>query len=296
MKLLQSGYPKSGNLWLYKILQEIIIRSGGDNSSFIEKQPIFDIAKHWELNYPEQNRIDVLEIMDYQYRYRISSIFNMPIDDIENYIQQTNHVWTHSPVCKRSGDVFNFFDKIVYIIRDPRDMAISASKYFTSPYMFKYFPQPITDPEKYLQTHFERLINEWLWHVYDHIRLSLEYNIHITFFEDFKNNFQLELEKLLNYLQIDLNSKAEKELETAVSFNTMKQQNPKHLNKGTTGQWIEKLPDDQVEQANLIAGPLLEFLGYPLHKSHIKKGTRELKNVDVKDLKRRILQNQEQLY
>ncbi len=86
MKILQSGVPKCGNLWLYNILQKILSRIGNPTSSFIEQQPVYQIAKSWDLNYPEQARIDVLEITDLQCRYRISSIFQMPIDNMQEYL------------------------------------------------------------------------------------------------------------------------------------------------------------------------------------------------------------------
>ena len=149
MKILQGGVPKCGNFWLYQIIQQLLTRTGYDTTSFIRTQPIYELAKTWDLNYPSQASIDVLDVTDLQYSYRISSIFRMPIEDISAYVSRTNHVWTHSPICKRSGELLNLFDNKVYIVRDPRDRAISAAKYYTSDYMLKYYPQPEKNPERY---------------------------------------------------------------------------------------------------------------------------------------------------
>lgn len=262
MKILQAGAPKCGNFWLYQIIQQILNRAGKPHSTFIQKQPIYELAKEWDLNYPSQASIDVLDISDLQCRYRISSIFSMPISSLEEYVSQTDHVWTHSPVCKRSPQVFEQFDKKIYIIRDPRDRAISAANYYCSPYMLKYYPQKEKDPKLYLQKHFEQLILEWVWHVYDHVRYQQKYNIHIVSYEELLSNFQTALAGILEYLQVELNSEERRHLEEAVSFSTLKKKNPKHLKKGTSRYWEEQLTTDQKETAEALAGPLLKYLGY----------------------------------
>ena len=262
MKILQGGVPKCGNFWLYQIIQEILKRAGRDASSFIEKQPIYQLAKDWDLNYPTQASIDVLDITDLQCSYRISSIYRMPIVSVENYVAETNHVWTHSPICKKSEEVLRHFDKKIYIIRDPRDRAVSASKYYTSEYMLKYYPQEETDPEKFLNKNFESLMKEWVWHVFDHLRMSQGNNIHILFYENLLADFQEELSRLLEYLELELSTSEMKAIEKEVSFDKLKQTNPKHLKTGKSGYWQEQLSEEQKQKAEAIAGPLMEDLGY----------------------------------
>lgn len=289
MKILQSGVPKCGNFWLYQIIQQILERSGRETIGFIEQQPIYSLAKNWELNFPGQARIDVLETTDLQDSYRVSSIFKMPIDDIREYVAQSNHVWTHSPVCKRSGEVLQLFDKKVYIIRDPRDRAISAAKYYCSDYMLKYFPQEEKDPERFLEKNLEKLVHEWVWHVWDYLRLSQEYNIHIAFFEGFNTHFQQELGLLLKYLEIDLNEGQRKELEEAVSFKSLKKENPKHLKKGGSGYWMDQLTEEQIETTNKIAGPLIRYLQYPERNQQPMTFNRILPHHDFEGLKQEIM-------
>ena len=288
MKILQSGSPKCGNFWLYKIIQQVLKRSGGDTGSFIEQHPVYPLAQTWDLNFPEQCRIDVLEITDLQCRYRISSVFNMPIDDIEAYIAQTNHVWTHSPVCQRSEEVFRLFDKKIYIIRDPRDRALSAAKYYCSDYMQKYFPQPETDPDQFLKKNFARLMQEWVWHVWDHLRLSQSHHIHVAFYEGFNTNFQQELTRLLDYLDVELPDIQKAELKHSTSFESLKEANPKHVKKGKSGHWVEKLTEKQIEEAKIIAGPLIEYLGYPLQKHESPRLNRNYAFGDLDKLKQDI--------
>ncbi|WP_162053234.1 sulfotransferase domain-containing protein [Pontibacter pamirensis] len=296
MKILQGGAPKCGNFWLYQIIQQILTRKGHDISNFIQQHPIYELASNWDLNYPSQASIDVLEITDLQYSYRISSIFRMPIDDIQSYLSLTNHVWTHSPICKRSGEILNLFDKKVYIIRDPRDRAISASKYYCSDYMLKYYPQEEKDPHRFLEKNFEKLMQEWVWHVFDHLRLSRRYNIHIAFYEGFLLDFQQELMRLLDYLEVELSQAKRDELQEAMSFATLKSKNPKHLKKGQSGYWMHQLTDEQVEKAEVIAGPLIRFLNYPEQKGQPITFSPEPDHQDFEQLKQDIISSQEVLY
>lgn len=301
MKILQSGAPKCGNFWLYQIIQQILTKTNRNTTSFIEQQPVYSLAKAWDLNFPDQARIDVLEITDLQYSYRISSIFRMPVDDIRSYIAQTSHVWTHSPVCKKSNEVLPLFDKKIYIIRDPRDRAISAAKYYCSAYMLKYFPQQEKDPERFLQKNFDKLMHEWVWHVFDYLRLSRTYNIHIVFFEGFLLDFQQELARLLDYLDIDLNSAQKAALEKAVSFPALKKENPKHLKKGESGYWMNHLTDEQIEKAEIMAGPLIRYLHYPAGCSPMERNQPMIFSStpvhhDFERLKQEILQAQQLLY
>lgn len=262
MKILQIGPPKCGNFWLYKILKEILNASGNNRPNFIEQQPIYELAKTWDLNYPEQSEIDMIDITDLQTRYRISSIYNQPILDIADYVSKTGHVWTHSPICKASEEVYNLFSHKVYIVRDPRDRAISAANYYCSPYMMKYFPQPESNPKKYLEHNFDKLMQTWVWHVFDHLKFSREFGIQILFYESFLEDFQSELSSLLEYLKIDLADSQKLNLEKDLSFTSMKEKNPKHLKKGTFGYWQDQLNTAQKERAEIIAGPLLKVLGY----------------------------------
>src|SRR5690625_7507293 len=98
----------------------------------------------------------MIDITDLQTSYRISSIFRMPIDSMKDYVSKTGHVWTHSPICKTSNEVLRYFDKKIYIIRDPRDRALSTANYHCSPYMLQCIHQPIKDSEGYLSIHVDR--------------------------------------------------------------------------------------------------------------------------------------------
>lgn len=295
MSVLQCGAPKSGNFWLCKIIQQALSYAGKSTTSFIERQPIYPVAQEWKLNFDEQARMDMLDVTDLQYSYRISSVFQMPIDNIAEYALQAPHVWTHSPVCKRSEELFNTFEKKVYIVRDPRDRAISAAKYYCSAYMQKYFPQEEKDPRQFLTKNFDTMMKYWVWHVFDHLRLSKQYAIHVCYFEGFITDFQKELQLLLNYLELDLSKTRRTELEKAVSFEKMKKKNPDHLKKGEAGYWMYQLTNELVERSGILAGPLIRHLGYPAESMEAIGFSRKSAKGDFQQLKKEIIHSQRRL-
>ena len=265
MKLIQIGEAKSGNYWLYTILNNILTQGSLEQKSFIKAQSIYKIAKAWELSYDNQADIDVLDIGADGCFYRISSIFRMPIEDISEYISQTSHVWSHSPSHRESKNILKQFDKIVYIIRDPRDRAISAAKFRFTPYGLKFYSPAEPDPESWLENRFERLINRWVEHVGGYLEHANEQNIHVIFYERLLHSFDQEFSALLDYLELDLKAKAVEEIKQKVRFSSMHALNPGHVRKGKSGYWEDSLTDKQKRITVRFAAPMLKYLGYPLY-------------------------------
>ncbi|NOG48286.1 MAG: hypothetical protein HND48_01695 [Chloroflexi bacterium] len=183
MKILQSGVAKSGNYALYRIIQSILRRSGVDLSTYIATDPIYPIAREWPLNYPEQAAIDTIDITDTRVWYRISSIYRWPIDDIDAYLAHTTHVWTHSQVTPLSRTLFPKFDKIIYLIRDPRDVIQSMARFAFTPYMQRFYPTEYATPESYLDARLDKQISAWRRHVAGHVMAAAAFDITILFYE-----------------------------------------------------------------------------------------------------------------
>lgn len=262
MHILQISAPKSGSMWLHRILRSIFERAGLPQRSLIQNHPIYPLARTWDLSYAEQASIDMIDIEPLASYYRISSIFRMPITDFRNYVAQCSHVWTHSPLCPRSFELFPIFDKRVYIVRDPRDRAISASKFAFTPYMQKYYPHDEQNPERFLENQLAALTEEWRWHVGDHLRYAERLDVHFVFYERLLETFETELNALLHYLEIDLPIKERQAIRDEVDFTQMRHKNPQHVRRGTWGHWRQTLSEPQQQEVSRIAGPLLRLLGY----------------------------------
>ena len=273
MHIIQIGLPKSGNFWLRTILTNILQLANQENRSFIQSQPIYDIAKTWDLGVQGQIAIDFLDITPNALFYRIGNIFRYPVDDIDDYINRCSLVWTHSQFSPKVLDLLPKFDKAIYILRDPRDVAISWANFVFSPYMRRYYPFLITgetEPSSYLNNHLQAIITDWVNHVGGYLESQGELAIHWLFYENLLTSFDTEIEELLAFLEIELDSSARTALKNQVDFTTMKKDNPNHLRKGSVKQWVNILSEKQQDVVLKVAKPVLEELNYPLNTQEEK--------------------------
>jgi aryl sulfotransferase len=231
--------------------------------NFIQNQPIHEVAQDWDLSFEGQEDIDVLDITDQGLFYRISSIFRYPLQDLDAYVDKTSHVWTHSRMCERTAETFDHFDRVVYIIRDPRDAALSMSRFAFTPYMQRYYPQPYETPEAYLDANLSARLRAWFMHVGPYLAHADALNLHVVFYEQLLSDFQAELDRLLDALDLALSPSQREQIEKSVAFQTMKEDNPDHVRKGKAGKWMDRMTASQKETAVDMLGPVLERLGYP---------------------------------
>jgi aryl sulfotransferase len=262
MNVLQIGAPRSGNFWVWRILQEIIERAGLSNDSVVRTHPVHDLAQSVELSHDRQADIDMLDITAARRVWRVSSLWRRPVDDLAEYTDQADHVWTHSKYCPASPEVFEQFDRIVYICRDPRDRALSSARFAFTPYMRRFYPHGESDPEEWLDHRFEIHVRDWMWHVFDHLRYRRHFGIHFIFYEQLLHAFETTLDQLLDYLEVDLASRQRRAIRRAVTFQNMKQRNPEHVRQGRSERWRRRLSAERIRRSVEIAGPLLELFGY----------------------------------
>ncbi|MCL2934246.1 MAG: sulfotransferase domain-containing protein [Trichodesmium sp. MAG_R03] len=269
MHILKAGLIKSGNFWLHTILHNIIDYSDFEYKSFIENQPIYEVAKTWDIKLLKgQININCLDLTKNAVFYRISNIFRYPVDDIDDYINSSTLVWTHSPISDNALTIIQKFDKVIYIVRDPRDVSISWSNFVFSHYVRRYFPYftvDETDSATYLNKNLTTIISDWMNHVGGYLKHQKDLNIYFVFYERLLYDFDHELAKILEYLEVDLDEKARGEIKEKVSVNNMKKDSPNHIRKGKSGQWLDIYTDAQKEEVLQIATPLLKLLNYPLN-------------------------------
>ena len=275
MRILQIGVPKSGNFWLYSILQEVVARAGIGQRSFIENQPIYELAQDWDLPTSEHAGIDALRIEPNGCFYQIWPIFRWPIEDMDNYVCQCSHTWSHSAFCEGALEVLSKFDKVVYILRDPRDVALSQSRFIFTPFIMKHCPHSYGEPSEHLDSRLDALIRDWVEHVGGYLKRRDSLDIHFVFYERLLHTFESELTALLTYLEVGIDEECAIEgIQRAVSFKSMRRENPDHVRKGRSGEWAKVLTDRQKQRAAKIGGSMLEILNYP--DDGVGKGTHNL--------------------
>lgn len=264
MKILQIGYPKSGNYWLYKIIQESLDIAGIEKQNYIQQHPIYPIACTWELSYPEQVNINMMDILYPGCFFRISSIFRKRIENIQAYINGNTHIWSHSNYCAQSKKIFPLLDNIIYIIRDPRDVVLSKAEFAFTPYMKKHYPSWHKSPSQYLRAEAKNIAQSWNAHVAEYLREAERHNILILFYERFQQMFDQELGLLLNYLGFIFTARQRENIKHKVHFNRMKQRSPQHVRKARHYKWKENMPNTITKQITSITKDLLHKLNYPI--------------------------------
>ena len=258
MKIIQIGRHRSGNLWLWRIIENVFSKAGIEKKSFIQKQPVYNlIADHWKSTI-EKHNIDTIDI-----HKNVAFYFDfLPIENMDDYINSVSHVWCHSPYNEGSQKVLSRFDKIVYIIRDPRDTLVSWARYMFCPINLKRGVVYDDNPEQYIERNYRPYIRRWMHHVGQFLCRKDLFRIHFVFYERLLYDFDSELQRLLNYFDINLNENDRQIIKENVSFSSMKTENPHHLYSGTYGQWLRILTDKQKKEVLRIAKPMIDLLHY----------------------------------
>ncbi|NEO79901.1 sulfotransferase domain-containing protein [Moorena sp. SIO4G3] len=274
MNILQISLPKSGTFWLANILSNIVKEAGIAEKAFVKTQPIYEAAKTWDLPIKNMLDINMINITNEVLFYRIANIFIYPIQDFNEYINNTTNVWTHSLACCKTPEVLEKFDKTVYIIRDPRDVAISWSHFAFTPFMKKHYYYVAgneVNPESFLKNKLYTCISDWMNHVGGYLKSKKELDIYVIFYENLCNNFNNELQKMLEYLEIELDSDSIARIKEQVDFTSMKKDSPDHVREGGFYKWKNVLSNEQKEKCWQIAQPLLSLLNYPLGDHDLDK-------------------------
>jgi len=263
--MIQAGYPKSGNYWLYKNLKSLFLSANLELRNFVKEQPIYELAKSWPLSYPEQVDINMVDIFYQAVFWRISSVYRKQLNNYESYAARNSIVWTHSDCISSTRDFFRHFNKHVYIVRDPRDVAISTARFAFTKYMKQYYPSYHQNADDYLKYEYDNILRSWNKHVSGYLDYSAKHDLYIIFYERMKKDIHEELQKLAAYLEIDLDSHLFDQIQKITSVQEMKKKSPGHVRTANYYGWQQALSDIQIQKANDICGRLLQFLNYPMN-------------------------------
>ena len=264
MKLLQIGLPKSGNYWLYKVVRSTYDLAGWPQPTYVEKQPIYQEALTWNLSYPEQAQTDVIDIEEDGIFWRISSRYREPIMDLDAYLAQGSHFWTHSRFCGRSLEVMRRFDRLVFILRDPRDVLVSRAKFLMTPYMKEYYPHSYQSAEEVIEKDLKMSITGWMRYVSFYLQYAREANMHVMFYENMIAVLPGEITRFHAYLGLEPDADRVEAVRQQVTFEAMKGDSPGHLRQGRAYGWTKNLTPEQQARVIQVAEPLLRLLNYPL--------------------------------
>lgn len=281
MRVLQAGMDKSGNYWLWRILRLLMDEAKMPRESWIMNDPIYQVSKTWTLSFPEATELDVITwdvhpaiayqgdsydtqpLRDRAYYYAVIPMYRRRIQDLDAYVRANTHLWTHAPWHDDlPAELLGGIDKVVYILRDPRDVIVSGAHYIDSDYCRREFGIPRVP----LAHRFGRMLQkcpEWAVHIAGWVGHASAIDMHIVSYEGLVADLPFQLRRLAAYLELDLSDEQLRHVEEQVAFKSMKSAaKGTHLRKGVSGSWREELPEQIARDATAMVRPLLDVLGY----------------------------------
>ncbi len=254
-RIIICGYPKSGSTWLTRLTADVVG---------------CPVAGFW--NQPRNNEIAI---------------------EGENRVSDFVCYKSHHSYCQLLESFMvngNNTEKVIYIVRDPRDVIVSALHYFNKPfahpilfYLMKFFRiekqyssryrlakkriDRMTDFLLYGTKKLPWMHNPWSEHVESYLRSEAL----LIRYEDLLEKPLEEMEKVLNYLEL-MREQAEvlKSIESQ-SFETKKRaftlrndrKNSSFMRSGRAGDWKNYLSEEQNSRIADHLKELMVRLGYP---------------------------------
>ena len=252
MRLLQTGVPRSGNYWVYTIVQRLLVASGLEISRWITRQDLSGLE--FRENFAGQRQVDALSLnpMTQEYFWRVSSVYKQPITDLDTYLQAVTHLWTHAPYTEALRPITRERTHRIYVLRDVRDVLVSLS-------YFRARKRGIT-PAAYLEAHLEEQTRHWVDHVRSYEGVSEEF-LWVRY-EDLLRDLPAQIDRLRTYLGLTLPVSSLDEIVASVRFEQLQKVSPRHLRQGVSGVGEFALSPTQLETVKRLAGEQLRTLAY----------------------------------
>jgi hypothetical protein len=242
MVIINIGMPRSGTLWRYKIIRDLVMAAGGKDGS--------DIRKRYFLHpfYRDLNaHIDTL------------SNRRLPISTYPSLLGETYVLNTHAgPTRFVQRGLQNGRIKAIYGYRDPRDCILSMLEYSRNPNPnlsvadFKN-QKTIEDAAKYMLRYLE-IWKEWYA---TGGTLMLRYESQLEGFEAF-------IQSIITYLGLELDDSLTQEI---ISRYLPKQPasdgGKTHFSKGIARRYETEFSPEEKNYLSDQFGPYLEQMGYP---------------------------------
>ncbi|WP_025209161.1 sulfotransferase domain-containing protein [Hippea sp. KM1] len=271
LKIIQIGFPKSGNSLLNKLitlcLKELGVFKTYKNTIGLS-YVYTELYKMYNLEELFEDSMDVDDIRVVNDKLYLSFLFpveNLRLVEVQPtaLLQFSSLVWSHS----KPNELYPFFLNFgvrFYIIRDGRDAINSLIHANTSAKVLKYYPEFKINDAKELYSRldiFEKYVRMWN----DHVENYLPYKEFFT---------EIRYEKLINggedflkILKIFNLERKYTEFKEILSFKKMKEKSPSHLRKGKIGDWKNYFTEKHKEIFKEIAGDTLIKLGYEKDKN-----------------------------
>ena len=266
--LLVLGYPKCGNVWLRSLMADLLPAGGVDFRQIMASHPIAPVLEAMDLGIKDQAWQDSLRFEPLRVYQDIPMVFTWAIPDIDAYAAATSMAHSHSQWLAEIEGQVRAFSHRVLIVRDPRDVAVSWSRWIFTPFNRRHRPTLHETPESLLVEDLPKRIEEWVIHQQGWlVDRSADLSLHLVFYEQLVDDTPRELRRIADHLGLEISEEALVAVAEKHALKEMKKKQPHHVFRGGWGGWLEYLDDRQVHTVQRIAGQMMKRLGYPLNRA-----------------------------
>ena len=271
-----ASYPKSGNTWMKLFLKSYFSLP---NTSFSINSKIDD---HFSVEtFPVSKKFEMLNINYKNFADIAKNWVNM--QSLINLNNKTNYIKTHNAMC--SINDYNFTDNkntlgAIYIVRDPRDIAISYSAFLglklddTIDFMLSTlcYEEDVFENIRYKKS----IMGNWAYH-YNSWKNYKSKDVIIVKYEDMLSEPNETFFQVLSFLNkidnIEINKQKMNEAINQTSFENLQKletkegfdENPTNksfFRKGKKGEWEKKLSSDNIKKIETKFFKEMKELGY----------------------------------
>ena len=275
--VLVLGYPKCGNVWLRGLMADLLKAGGAPFRQVMENHPISPALERMDLGIREQARQDQVRFTPLRAYQEIPGVFTWAIPDIVEYAASTSMAHSHSSWIPGIGSLVSAFSHRLLIIRDPRDVAVSWSRWMFTPFNLLHRPTLHETPDSLLRSDLRLRVTEWDAHQHGWLReRDRDLSLHTVFYERLVQDTQGELERISDYLGLRVSREFLEKISAKNALGEMKKRQPHHVHRGGWGAWLENLEERQVVEVPKICGTMMRSLGYPLDRSEAETWSPDL--------------------
>ncbi len=270
-KILQAGYPRSGNTLLWKILSEIQT-ARGEFRSFSRDTGFRQVKEFYEkekLIHSEDAHVDKFSIVDGELAYVY------PNEDMRYvrvapllFLEASSLLFTHdlpSLFLDRPG-----FDRIAvrfYVCRDPRPVYVSLCHHSVRPAILNLLPSLEIKTIEEIMRH-DDLTVRWAERWKRHVRSYLDHReaFELIRYESLVSEKRETLRRIVAIVDPGSPFEGREQIVDSVlrvtDFESMQKASPGHVRKGGASEWTSEITSHARRIVEEIAGDEMRALGY----------------------------------
>lgn len=270
-KILQAGYPRSGNTLLWKILSGIQtelgeFRSFSRDAGFRQVKEFYEKEK---LIHSEDAHVDKFSIVDGELAYVY------PNEDMRYvrvapalFLEASSLLFTHDlPSHFLDRPEFDRVDVRFYVCRDPRPVYVSLCHHSVRPAILNLLPSlKIKTIDEIMQR--DDLTVRWADRWRQHVRSYLERRgaFELIRYETLVSQKRTTLQRIVEIVGPESPTERREQIVDSIlcatDFESMQKASPGHVRKGGASEWAAEITHRAQRIVEEVAGDEMRALGY----------------------------------